>query len=209
MRNLLITFGIILCFTSCQRSLKSIVKEAEKATFIIYTYDEFGSPRGSGSGFFIEKTGIGITNYHVLDGAVKAVIKTTDNAEYEIEQVIASNQQWDRDYLFTHAGMSIAWSILHESDITWIDGAFSETLNRTWKENPKVFYSVGRYRGGDGVGSPIWADAREHDTQGISDTTIQIFGHTQLMEKPYINGNMWCVDCRKVFMLENGELKEY
>jgi len=115
----------------------------------------------------------------------------------------------NRNCLFTHAGMSIAWSILNESDITWIDDSFSETLNRTWKENPKVFNSVGRYRGGDSVGSPIWADVREHDTQGISDTTIQIFGHTQLMEEPFINGNMWCVDCQKVFMLEDGELKEY
>lgn len=96
MKRFLIYLSIALVgLTSCQKSLKQIVKEAEKATFIIYTYDEFGSPSGLGSGFFIDKNGTGITNYHVLDGAVKAIIKMTDDMEYEIENVIASNKQWD------------------------------------------------------------------------------------------------------------------
>jgi serine protease Do len=75
--------------------LKDIIKEAEEATFIIYTYDEFGSPNGSGSGFFIDANGSGITNYHVLDGSVKAVIKTADETEYEIGRVVASDKKWD------------------------------------------------------------------------------------------------------------------
>ena len=65
---------IIVCvilFTSCKLDLKDIVNETEKATFIIYAYDEYGSPKGTGSGFFIDSKGIGITNYHVLDDAVR------------------------------------------------------------------------------------------------------------------------------------------
>ena len=98
MKNLLLIIIINIAlfgFSSCQKSLKDIVKEAEEATFIIYTYDEFGSPAGSGSGFFIDENGTGITNYHVLDGAVKAIIKTTDEKEYEINKVIASDKNWD------------------------------------------------------------------------------------------------------------------
>lgn len=95
MKNLLITFSIFLCFTSCQKSLKQIINEAEEATFIIYTYDEFGSPAGYGSGFFIDANGTGITNYHVLDGSVKAIIKTTNEKEYEIDSVLASDKNWD------------------------------------------------------------------------------------------------------------------
>lgn len=80
---------------ACTKSLTDIVKETEAATFTVYTYDEYGAPQGSGSGFFIDQTGTGITNYHVLNGAIKAIIKTNDKKEYEIEQVIASNKDWD------------------------------------------------------------------------------------------------------------------
>lgn len=89
---------LIVCmtiFVSCKPSLKDIVDETEKATFIIYAYDEYGTPQGTGSGFFIDSEGIGITNYHVLDGAVKAVLKTSDEQEYEINQVLASDRKWD------------------------------------------------------------------------------------------------------------------
>ena len=86
--------GFIL-FISCKPNLKDIVEETEKATFIIYAYDEYGSPQGTGSGFFIDSEGTGITNYHVLDGAVKAVLKTSDENEYEINQVLASDRKWD------------------------------------------------------------------------------------------------------------------
>lgn len=84
----------VLC-SACSKDLKEIIADTKPATFIIYTFDEFGSPQGSGSGFFIDDSGVGITNYHVLDGAVKAVLKTDDGEEYEIDKVIASDRQWD------------------------------------------------------------------------------------------------------------------
>lgn len=85
----------IIVFSSCKASLKEIVNDAEKATFTIYTYDEYGSPKGMGSGFFIDRNGTGVTNYHVLDGAIKAIIKTSEEKEYEINQVVASDRKWD------------------------------------------------------------------------------------------------------------------
>ena len=85
----------MILFVSCKPNLKEIVNDTEKATFIIYAYDEYGSPKGTGSGFFIDSKGIGITNYHVLDGAVKAILKTSDEKEYEIYQVLASDRKWD------------------------------------------------------------------------------------------------------------------
>lgn len=86
---------LTIVLSSCKMTLKDIVKEAEQATFVIYTYDEYGTPKGIVSGFFIDKEGTGITNYHVLDGAVKAVLKTSDEEKYEINQVIASDRKWD------------------------------------------------------------------------------------------------------------------
>ena len=80
---------------ACTKKLSDIISETENATFTIYTYDEFGAPKGSGSGFFIDPSGMGISNYHVLDGAVKAIIKTVDGKEYEIKEVVASDKKWD------------------------------------------------------------------------------------------------------------------
>lgn len=80
---------------SCTKDAKSVLEKAEMATFIIYTFDEHGSPAGSGSGFFIDKDGTGITNYHVLDKSMKAVIRLKDGEEYEINKVLASDKKWD------------------------------------------------------------------------------------------------------------------
>jgi len=90
--TILLTFLIV---SACSNGPKSVLGKAENATFIIYTYDEHGSPAGSGSGFFIDKSGTGITNYHVLDGSMKAVIKLKNGKEYEIDEVLASDKRWD------------------------------------------------------------------------------------------------------------------
>ncbi len=98
MKHILInTLSIVLLvmLSSCNKSLKDIIKETEDATFTIYTYDDFGSPSGSGSGFFISENGTGITNYHVLDGAVKATLKTSDGREFIINKILASDKDWD------------------------------------------------------------------------------------------------------------------
>jgi serine protease Do len=86
---------LLLMLCSCTKSLKEIITDAEAATFTIYTYDEYGTPTGSGSGFFIDSQGTGITNYHVLDGSVKATLKTFDGEMIEIDKVVASDRDWD------------------------------------------------------------------------------------------------------------------
>lgn len=95
--NRYIIYIILICIslTSCKKSIKDIIADTEDATFVVYTYNSFGSPQGIGSGFFIDDKGIGITNYHVLDGAIKASIKNSDGSEYEIDKVLASDKDWD------------------------------------------------------------------------------------------------------------------
>ncbi len=92
---LLSIFLVISSLTSCKKSLQEIITETEQATFIIYTYDEFGAPLGTGSGFFIEEKGIAVTNYHVLDNSIKSIIKTTNGAQYEIDSVLLASSTKD------------------------------------------------------------------------------------------------------------------
>ena len=82
----------------CKKDVKTIISDTKAASFVIYTFDEYGSPSGSGSGFFIDSKGTGITNYHVLDGAVKAILKMSDSTEVEIDKVLASDEKWDIVY---------------------------------------------------------------------------------------------------------------
>ncbi|MDI9364460.1 MAG: hypothetical protein QM541_05885 [Flavobacterium sp.] len=55
--------------------LSQIVKKVENSVFIIYTFNKNNEPIAQGSGFFISNTGIGITNFHVLEGCTNAIIK--------------------------------------------------------------------------------------------------------------------------------------
>ena len=95
-RRLIIFCAIISCtFTACQKSLQQIITENEPATCTIYTYDEYGSPSGLGSGFFIESNGVGVTNWHVLDKSIKAIVKMPNGNQYEIDSVLSASQKKD------------------------------------------------------------------------------------------------------------------
>lgn len=90
-----IVCAMICTLPSCSKSIQQIIEDAEEATFIVYTYDEYGSPAGSGSGFFIKPEGVGVTNWHVLDKSVKAIIKTSDGVQYEIDSVLSASSKKD------------------------------------------------------------------------------------------------------------------
>lgn len=75
--------------------LSELVSEADKSVFTIYTYDEYGQASGSGTGFFIDSTGVALTNYHVLEGASVATIETTEGDKYQIADIIGTSQRHD------------------------------------------------------------------------------------------------------------------
>lgn len=86
---------MVLFLSGCSTSLQDIIEDTKEATVTIYTFDEYGSPSGEGSGFFINGNGTCITNYHVLDGATKAILKTSKGQEFEIDSVLISNKKKD------------------------------------------------------------------------------------------------------------------
>lgn len=90
-----IYISLILILCGCSRSLQDIIEDTKEATVTIYTFDEYGSPSGEGSGFFIDEKGTCLTNYHVLDGATKAILKTSEGTEFEIDSVLISNKKKD------------------------------------------------------------------------------------------------------------------
>lgn len=107
-------------------------------------------------------------------------------------------------YLFTHAGVSPEW--LRNNHIKEEDN-LSLILN---EEHWDLYDQSSYLRGGYFLfGSPLWADIREHASskERLKDY-IQIFGHTML-SRPYFEDKIICLDCKKAFILENNEIKEF
>jgi hypothetical protein len=77
------------------QELTTLVDKVSPAIFKITTYDAGGTELGVGTGFFISSTGNALTNYHVLQGASKAKIKTFDNKTYIIDNVIGWSEESD------------------------------------------------------------------------------------------------------------------
>ncbi len=76
-------------------NLTSLVKKIQPAVSSILTYDKDNKLLGLGSGFFIDPEGHLITNYHVLEGAHQAEVKTRDGKKYPITSVMAENKAMD------------------------------------------------------------------------------------------------------------------
>ncbi len=72
-----------------------VSKIASPAVVYIEIYNKLGKAMGSGSGFIIDNSGLVVTNYHVIDGAHKAVVKLVDGRVFDVKNVLQSNKARD------------------------------------------------------------------------------------------------------------------
>lgn len=75
--------------------LTKLVKSIQPAVATVVVYDVNGDVANIGTGFFIDKTGILVTNHHVLLGKFSAEIRTAGGSTYAIKTVIAESQATD------------------------------------------------------------------------------------------------------------------
>ena len=75
--------------------LTELVKSIQPAVATVVVYDVNHNVANLGTGFFIDKTGILVTNHHVLLGKFSAEIRTADGSTYPVKTVIAENQATD------------------------------------------------------------------------------------------------------------------
>lgn len=73
-------------------SLTKMIPPIQKSVVTIAAFDMDGHVKAIGSGFFIHRDGTLVTNYHVLEGAYAAEIKTSAGDKYPVNAVIAYNQ---------------------------------------------------------------------------------------------------------------------
>ncbi len=74
---------------------EQISEIASEAVFLVAVYDKKGELTGTGSGFFIDKNGTAVTNYHVIKGAASAQIMTVDGNNYDVDTVLGYSEQRD------------------------------------------------------------------------------------------------------------------
>lgn len=71
---------------------EEVYEKCGPSTVEVSASNEYGS--AIGSGFFIEK-GIIVTNFHVIEGYNKIVVKTYDSKEYEVNTIIGYDEALD------------------------------------------------------------------------------------------------------------------
>lgn len=116
-------------------------------------------------------------------------------------------------YIFSHAGILKPWIEKYKN----LFGNFPESMdkiNELYKKWDPEFISslleISYYRGGwSDFGSMIWSDVREHSVS-CEENIYQIFGHTQLKDKPIIEKHFADLDCRRPFFFDEktGDIKE-
>lgn len=76
-------------------SLQELFLQFKSAVFKIYTSD--GNSTRQGSGFFISRDGIGISNYHVFKATTKGleIIEIESGEKFKIQEVLASSEEDD------------------------------------------------------------------------------------------------------------------
>jgi len=75
--------------------LTKLVNTIRPAVVTVIVYDINQKVTNIGSGFFIDKYGHLITNYHVLDGQYTAEVRTADGNTYPIKLIVADNKAAD------------------------------------------------------------------------------------------------------------------
>ncbi len=92
--------------------LSQVVEDVQPAVVTIRTFDPEMNPVGLGTGFFINRRGHLITNYHVLEGAYAATVKTHDGATHNVAHILADNKAVDL--------VKVAVSI-SPADVHWLE----------------------------------------------------------------------------------------
>lgn len=72
-------------------SPSEVYEKCVSAVFNIIVYDSTGHALGQASGFFIDSNGTAVTNYHVIEDAYSAKIKTLDGKIYNVQGVYGSD----------------------------------------------------------------------------------------------------------------------
>ena len=166
---LLLYFGKVNCQI---QNLEALVIKNDKCVLKIFTVDEYGELLGQGSGVLIDSKGIGITNFHVLEGASNAVAVNIKGERFTIDKIIDFSMNSDL----------IKFQLLNTNSIIFpkVSINFSKNIKGASVFSigyPKGFDIIGESTVGPGVISGIRTDEilpGQGELDSIIQTTVPI-----------------------------------
>lgn len=95
-RNFCICFIVFVFFILGAYAQKpKWLKKACKAQVSVVTYNKNGDILHSGQGFFINESGVALTNYSIFKGAARAVVVDAKNQTYDVEWIEGASSLYD------------------------------------------------------------------------------------------------------------------
>jgi tetratricopeptide (TPR) repeat protein len=166
---LLLYFGKVNCQI---QNLEALVIKNDKCVLKIFTVDEYGELLGQGSGVLIDSKGIGITNFHVLEGASNAVAVNIKGERFTIDKIIDFSMNSDL----------IKFQLLNTNSIIFpkVSINFSKNIKGASVFSigyPKGFDIIGESTVGPGIISGIRTDEilpGQGELDSIIQTTVPI-----------------------------------
>src|ERR1700731_3790841 len=115
--SLIIIFPVVVAAQSAtpRRGIPAIAKDANGSIVSIVMSDKEGKPISQGSGFFVSKDGLIVTNYHVIAEGNSAVAKLPDGAFYIVDGVLTFDKVRDVAVIKAH-GQNFQTLTLGNSD---------------------------------------------------------------------------------------------
>ena len=92
---IVIVLFILSNISFSQADLVSLVKKVKPTIVAIYTFNNQGQSLMQGSGFFINNQGDVITNWHVIESAHSAVVKTFEGNSYLVKEALGGSKESD------------------------------------------------------------------------------------------------------------------
>lgn len=90
----LLTF-ILVIILKVDGQFAKLVAKNEKAIVQIFSYDEYGAPASTGTGFFIKSDGTGLTNVHVLKESKYAFVRDVKGNIFQIQKITRLCEECD------------------------------------------------------------------------------------------------------------------
>lgn len=88
MKKLILLLTFVLVNTlQVKAQFAELVAKNEKAIVQLFSFNEYGAPASTGTGFFIQSDGTGLTNLHVLENAKYAFVRDINGNVFQLDKI--------------------------------------------------------------------------------------------------------------------------
>ena len=95
MKKIYLLFSLFISINLVAQVPEALISKVSPAIFKVTAYDASNTELQSGTGFFINSSGTALTNYHLMAGASKVKVHTTDGKVYLVNMILSQSKDND------------------------------------------------------------------------------------------------------------------